>query len=591
MKQKVKFSCVLLAVWVSFVFISCTSSPAAYVGIDATVLDGSFENALVKLDEEKNKPGGNTASIYKNPRNEILYYIDRGVIAHYAGLYQESFENLETAERLIEEAYTKSITQEIGSYIVNDNVRDYPGEDYEDLYINIFNALNFYHTGNLEGALVEIRRLNEKANHLADKYERATKKVMESNQQMSGQISTEASRFSNSALARYMGILFYRAAGNPDSVRVEHEELQRAYSLAPGVYTNPVPSSVKDELSVPAAAARLNVIAFTGLSPVKEEESIMIPLPLPAPNNSARVALPKMVARPQPVNRVEVVLDSGEKFNLELLEDMGAVARETFKSRYALTVAKSTARAIIKATAGAAAAQAAKRGNAIAGLAVGIASRVAAEVSEKADTRLSRYFPNYAFVGGINLEPGTYRMTINFYGGGGLVNSQEREVSVQRNALNLEQLVCLGNTSAPAPSTSRPSSAAVPIAAGAPKASMSDVPSTAAAEEAVVASAPPTPEPVVPGGAAAAQTPLNLNISGYFVNLNGQPAGPLSGPELRELINHGQLTRDTLVWKEGMPNWAPAWTGPEVAPLFASAVPPPLPPLPPSSLPSVEDRR
>jgi len=39
----------------------------------------------------------------------------------------------------------------------------------------------------------------------------------------------------------------------------------------------------------------------------------------------------------------------------------------------------------------------------------------------------------------------------------------------------------------------------------------------------------------------------------------------------------GRLTRETLVWRQGMAGWTPAGQVPELAELFA-AVPPPLPP-------------
>ena len=433
----------LPAAWLFFIFVSCAGNSAAHIqaNIDTIIQTGSFREILALLDSERNSR--NRTSLYANPKNEILFYLDRGMIAHYAGLYQESFEDLGTAEWLIEEAFTRSITQDIATFIINDNMRDYSGEDYEDLYVNIFNALNRYHLGDLGGALVEIRRLNEKLVILADKYERAVRKVKSSDRNLDS-IDLEASRFSNSALARYMGILFYRTIDNPDSVRIEYEELVRAFNLAPEVYSNPIPSSVSEELSIPAGMARLNIVAFTGLPPIKEERNTLIPLPFPPPNNSARIALPVMVSRHQPVNRVEVVLDSGERFNLELLEDMGAVAKETFKSEYALTVLKSTARAITRTAVGATGAHLAeRRGGALAGLAVGIATRVFSEAAEHADTRLSRYFPNNALVGGINLEPGAYMVTVNFYGAGRLIESQRREISVQRSSLNLEQFVNL----------------------------------------------------------------------------------------------------------------------------------------------------
>ena len=86
------------------------------------------------------------------------------------------------------------------------------------------------------------------------------------------------------------------------------------------------------------------------------------------------------------------------------------------------------------------------------------------------------------------------------------------------------------------------------------------------------------------GGAVMAQTAAAPVLTGYFVGIGGQQSGPFDTAGLRELIDTGQLTRDSLVWREGMPNWVAAGTIDELSPLFAG-VPPPLPGAQPSPPP------
>ena len=62
----------------------------------------------------------------------------------------------------------------------------------------------------------------------------------------------------------------------------------------------------------------------------------------------------------------------------------------------------------------------------------------------------------------------------------------------------------------------------------------------------------------------------------FFVAINNQQAGPFSLAELQRQAQAGQITRATLVWKEGMAQWANAGEVAELAALFAN-VPPPLP--------------
>jgi len=60
-----------------------------------------------------------------------------------------------------------------------------------------------------------------------------------------------------------------------------------------------------------------------------------------------------------------------------------------------------------------------------------------------------------------------------------------------------------------------------------------------------------------------------------FVALDGKQAGPFELPTLQQMVQAGQLTRETLVWRQGMDTWSAASNLTELAPLFAS-VPPPL---------------
>ncbi|HOE04373.1 MAG TPA: SPFH domain-containing protein [Bacteroidales bacterium] len=64
----------------------------------------------------------------------------------------------------------------------------------------------------------------------------------------------------------------------------------------------------------------------------------------------------------------------------------------------------------------------------------------------------------------------------------------------------------------------------------------------------------------------------------FFVAINGQQAGPFDVATLSQYATQGQINRDTMVWREGMPGWAKAGDQAELGSIFGS-VPPPLPPL------------
>jgi len=67
----------------------------------------------------------------------------------------------------------------------------------------------------------------------------------------------------------------------------------------------------------------------------------------------------------------------------------------------------------------------------------------------------------------------------------------------------------------------------------------------------------------------------------YTLNINGQNVGPYNFQQLQQLVQSGQLTPNTYVWKQGMANWDIAGNVQELSSLFG-AVPPPPPSVPPT---------
>ncbi|OBF86377.1 antifreeze protein [Mycobacterium sp. 852002-51163_SCH5372311] len=86
---------------------------------------------------------------------------------------------------------------------------------------------------------------------------------------------------------------------------------------------------------------------------------------------------------------------------------------------------------------------------------------------------------------------------------------------------------------------------------------------------------PQQPQHFAPQGAPPPLPPQQQ----FHFEREGQPAGPYPIEGLRQFVASGQLTRDTVVWTEGMANWAPASTVPSLQSLFST--PPPLPGTPP----------
>ena len=65
----------------------------------------------------------------------------------------------------------------------------------------------------------------------------------------------------------------------------------------------------------------------------------------------------------------------------------------------------------------------------------------------------------------------------------------------------------------------------------------------------------------------------------YSVSVNGKTAGPFNLEQLQQMVQNGQLTENTHVWKQGMAAWEIAANVEELVNLFGAVPPPPPPPL------------
>jgi hypothetical protein len=458
----------LFAVGVIFLFFSCASSKNLWQPIDAAVNRGDFQTGLAEIEKGQTEKD----PIYQDS-NQISLHLDKGLLAHYSGEYDASYRDLAEGERLIEEAYTKSVSAEITSYVANDNVKDYAGEDYEDIYVNIFNALNAYHLNNGQAyALInDLVQQGGELQVLAQKYagdESKVKQFLSDALEVAGGVFSLGTvefpkatpiTFTNSALARYLGAVFALANGNKDMARFQLFELQNAYKT-PIYSANSVPKSLAVSgargsetgplLDIPAGKGQVNVLAFAGLSPIKEEEVQQALFPF-LPHQDLKLAtlkVPVLKPRPSAIRSVSVAV-GGETINLELLEDIGNIMTDTFNghqsSVYLKTFIRTAAKYIVTQIAADKAIKEALGKGAPpmmanrAGGPLVQAAKAALNATEGADVRAGRYLPGKAYVGAINLDEGTYDVTVTYSTGDKVTKS----IDVKAGTISLVETVLL----------------------------------------------------------------------------------------------------------------------------------------------------
>lgn len=136
-----------------------------------------------------------------HPKDTLLVLLDKGMVLHAAGRWEESLQVLDAADRLSAELDAISLSEEAGVLLSNERQRAYRGEDFEKLMISVFQALNYAQLGKDEDALVEVRRVNERLEKM---------------------IVDEKKPYEHLAIARYIGGVLYEDQREWDSAYIDY---------------------------------------------------------------------------------------------------------------------------------------------------------------------------------------------------------------------------------------------------------------------------------------------------------------------------------------------------------------------------------
>ncbi len=373
----------------------------------------------------------------------IILHLDAGLLLHHGGEYDLSNSFLSTSERAIQEAYTTSISANIASYIVNDNTKEYPGEAYEDIYINIFKALNYLHLGETESALVELNRSIEKQTLLRQKFEESIKKIENSASSKgvrSLDVETYSPSFSSSALSSYLSMIVAKGLGENNTYTYSRNQITHSFSTQPHLYPFPIPQSVQqEEKEIGEKEARLHILAFSGIAPHKKEE---VEVAYIGDGNYIKIAYPVLVETPSLVAKIAFSIDGEKTIYLEKIESISSIAIDTFKASSSLAKLKSFLRATFKAIGAEVFDEAIhnqEEGPSIIEIILSNIFKIASFTSEQADVRSSHFLPSTAWISGITLPVGEYNVKITYLDtrGNTLFTQTFNGVSVKKGATNI----------------------------------------------------------------------------------------------------------------------------------------------------------
>lgn len=447
---------------VPILLMGCASMKTSldqYSGIDEKLIQRDIQSAITQIRGAKEKQ--------YTAKDKALYYLDIGMLEFYDKQHIKSLEHLSKAENIISDNYTKSASKATTSLLLNDNALEYGGEDYEDIYINIFKSLNYLDDNKFDDAFVEIRKVNIKLNRLEDKYRKMANSYGTS-PDAKGEFKAGTNKFYNDAFARYLSMLIYRAEGKYDDARIDLDFLKKAWVEHPDIYDFTMPDFDKildsNKRTIP-----LSFMSFVGKSPVKvsntlyihtEENLIIIATTSELPEGDRNLddfdtivwpgvkkgyhfkfQLPKFKRRDSCVGQVKVTIDDNEQIVLDKLEDISNVAEATYKVKepiiYLKTIIRSTAKGLFSA-------QRKKEmeselDNEILGFFARALTDAIVDATENADLRISRFFPGEALIGEIGVSGGTHNIKIEYFSKSGnlLFVDNIQDYKVRRNGLNL----------------------------------------------------------------------------------------------------------------------------------------------------------
>lgn len=368
-------------------------------------------------------------NIYKT-KDEVLLYLEQGTVNHFAGNYQQSSLYFTTAEDRIDDLFTKSVSRAVKSFMVNDNSLAYDGEDYEDIYINLFKSLNYIHLNDLEGALVEARRVSYKLERLDIKYDGLIEALSEADTTSTDNEKWKAgkSNIQNSTLARYLSAVLFSKTNKPDDARIEYQNLLKAYQ------EQPLEAPDTEELHLITQPRDYNVLVnvFSGRAPVKHQNDLR--LYLDESDTYLKFSLPSLETYPTRVSFVEVIVNDRDEYFIPLIEEMDVVAKEVYKVKEPIIYARAMVRAILKAMASNKITNVAAEQDDTLGSLVNVFTKIAQEATEKADLRSWQTMPGKAYASVLKLPPGQHNININYYSStGSLLHSENQLLDIREN--------------------------------------------------------------------------------------------------------------------------------------------------------------
>ena len=186
----------------------CATYTSSNIEVRTMLEEQNWQKALDRIDAHE---GG---------RDRLLELLQRGQVLHYAGRFDESNIAFQQAEDLAASLYTRSVSQQAASLIVNDLTIDYRGKPFELAMVPFYRAFNYLSLGDPEAAQVEARKASFE---LADAVEATTRELRSPGDREA------ARRLQDNGLLHWFAGMLFESDGAANDAFVAYRNAVRAY--------------------------------------------------------------------------------------------------------------------------------------------------------------------------------------------------------------------------------------------------------------------------------------------------------------------------------------------------------------------------
>ena len=383
--------------------------------------------------------------------SEFLYYFDLGTLYHYNGNYKESSANFAKAEKIYDDLYTRSISNEAAAMVTNDNVRPYRARPFEVLVLHEMQIMNYLAQKDVDGALVEVNRALQAMTALYQK---------------------DNNKTNDNGFLRYLTAIVYEMAGEKDEAAIAYYKTVKAYNEnilnLPKEAREFIIESLKRsdreddinrlglnaDIETSKAKAALDgqeiiVVGYAGHGPIlgelkmsgtyvnggglnisykdgktgKTQSSTVVAPPVAGATNGQTFhisfAIPEARSFRSKVLRFNVSVDNQSGIRPEKVMALDKELEMNLKDDFANTMTRTAIRVVLRTIAAQVAKKAMKTDNALINIFTNIGTDIAQDQMEKADLRIGLFLPNSIQMTRIPVEPGTHEVTVAAEGDAG----------------------------------------------------------------------------------------------------------------------------------------------------------------------------